>query len=201
MAEGQYRIALAELVERWSPKLDEREAWVGVEVGVADGKTAQHLLRRHPSLAMYLVDPYWGDVPRDDPYRQTGDKQAAMTQYQKTRQMLAATTRTKFAGRRARFVMSPSVEAAAHMDDATADWVFVDAQHYEDAVYEDSSAWWRVLRDGGLMVWHDYLNPSYPGVKRAVDRFVFAKSGESVPLGILPSDYLAYTIKTGEAER
>ena len=193
--EGVYRTALAEIVDRFSPRPDRGE-WSGVEVGVADGKAAEVLLRRHPQLVLYLVDPYWGDLPHDDPYWLTGDTQARMTQYKKSRQMVGAMKRLAFSQGRARFVAQCSVEAAAQTDNASLQFAFIDAQHHEDAVMEDSSAWWRTLCDGGLMVWHDYGSRTYPGVKKAVDRFVSLRD-DALPLGILQGDGLglAYTTK------
>lgn len=51
----------------------------------------------------------------------------------------------------------------------TADVVYVDAAHDEDAAYADVSAYWRILRQGtGWMIGDDW---AWDGVRRAVERF------------------------------
>jgi predicted O-methyltransferase YrrM len=64
----------------------------------------------------------------------------------------------------------PSAEAAQGFDDASLDFVFIDARHTYDAAAEDLAAWWPKVKPGGLIAGHDYTNS--PGVRAAVDQFV-----------------------------
>jgi len=59
----------------------------------------------------------------------------------------------------------PSVEAAAQFNDASVDFVFIDADHSYDAVRADIRAWRPKLRAGGLLAGHDYDRAE---VRRAV---------------------------------
>lgn len=54
---------------------------------------------------------------------------------------------------------------------AWADLVFVDGSHAESYVESDSAKAMRIVRPGGLVVWHDYAGPSHaPGVFAALNR-------------------------------
>lgn len=58
---------------------------------------------------------------------------------------------------RVRFVQQRSVVAARLFEEASLDFVFVDAGHDECSVLEDLEAWWPKLRPGGLLAGDDYL--------------------------------------------
>lgn len=59
----------------------------------------------------------------------------------------------------------PSVLAAAEHDDASLDFVFIDADHAYRSVKADLSAWLPKVKPGGVLAGHDWPMPS---VKRAV---------------------------------
>ncbi len=51
------------------------------------------------------------------------------------------------------------------------DYLYIDADHSEAAVWADLEAWVPHVRPGGLIVGDDYGNRSFPGVRRAWDEF------------------------------
>ena len=55
-----------------------------------------------------------------------------------------------------------------------ADMVHIDGGHDFDAVTSDLTQWWRVLREGGVLVCDDYHagGEAWPEVRRAVDEFL-----------------------------
>lgn len=67
----------------------------------------------------------------------------------------------------------PSVQAAAMFEDESLDFVFIDADHSPQAVYDDLNAWWPKLRPGGLLAGHDYDGE---GVQGATKRFCNERS-------------------------
>lgn len=62
----------------------------------------------------------------------------------------------------------PSTQAANHVEDGWADFVFIDAAHSYKAVKADIAAWRPKVRDGGWLGGHDY-HEAHPGVIQAVD--------------------------------
>ena len=76
-----------------------------------------------------------------------------------------------------------SSEIAGQLEDESLDWAYIDGDHTYDAVRLDVSAWWPMVRSGGLLMGDDYGRPPLPlrpfattwwddGVTRAVDEFV-----------------------------
>ena len=61
-----------------------------------------------------------------------------------------------------------SWEGSKHFEDASVDFVFIDADHSYDSVVKDINSWLPKIRKGGMISGHDYFNPC--GVKKAVDK-------------------------------
>lgn len=64
-----------------------------------------------------------------------------------------------------------SLEAAESFDDASCDFVFIDASHEYEDVRDDLVAWYPKVKSGGVLAGHDY---HWPGVSRAVKEFTAA---------------------------
>jgi len=133
---------------------------IGAEIGVRYGDNAQHLFAEAKPRTLYLVDT-WGHRPG-----------ALDHDNSRLRQMYRGVKR-RFA-RYARIHVLPlaSIRAARLFDPHSFDWVYIDAAHDYQSVTDDITAWWPLVRPGGWLAGHDYLDraPDY-GVKRAVDRF------------------------------
>ncbi len=50
--------------------------------------------------------------------------------------------------------------------------IFIDADHREEEVRADILKWLQYVRKDGIMAFHDYDHPNYPGVKIAVDELM-----------------------------
>lgn len=61
-----------------------------------------------------------------------------------------------------------SWEQAAAFEDASLDYVMVDADHAYESVAKDIAAWFPKIRSGGILAGHDYT-PEIPGVVQAVN--------------------------------
>lgn len=63
-----------------------------------------------------------------------------------------------------------SVEVAKDFEDAGRqfDIIFIDADHSYESVKADIEAWMPCLRDGGVMIGHDYRTHQFPGLTKAV---------------------------------
>jgi predicted O-methyltransferase YrrM len=134
-------------------RLDLKQPVVGAEIGISTGGMSAQLLRP-PLLTLYMVD-FWGGNPGVQRY---------------------AKENTAFAGDRAKIVYAKSLEAAPRFADKFFDFVFIDADHSEQAVRDDIAAWRPKIKDGGLLCGHDYKSglPRNAGVDVAVDEFVKA---------------------------
>ena len=66
-------------------------------------------------------------------------------------------------------IKMPSIEAAKLFVDHSLDFVFIDAQHDYDSVYNDITSWLPKIRYGGTIAGHDYCNGAFNGVSRAVN--------------------------------
>jgi predicted O-methyltransferase YrrM len=123
-----------------------------VEIGTRTGRTARHLLRYCPRIErLWAID-------------------------------LRAPAPAAFAGlERVSFLQGWSDACAKEFDDRSLDLVFVDADHSEEWVLRDLSAWLPKVRRGGIIAGHDYGSRHHPGVKLAVDR-TFARHPHPVRL-------------------
>lgn len=128
-----------------------------VEVGVYSGAScaflAQQLVYRGTRFELYAVD-HWTELKPDSTETLWQDfvdriEQAKLGPY------IAA-----FKGK--------SVEIATQFDDASMDFVFIDANHPYEDVKADIEAWLPKVRIGGMLAGHDVLEPTC-GVKQAVD--------------------------------
>jgi hypothetical protein len=134
---------------------------VGAEIGVAEGRFSAGLLTLCPELSLWAFDDYkpgyktWMGTEWDED-TQSRNKARLM---QTVRQFTPRLT----------FVEKSSLEAAAWLEDASLDFVFIDADHSYEAVKADIAAWWPKLKPGGFLTGHDYDSEKFPGVVRAVD--------------------------------
>jgi hypothetical protein len=64
-----------------------------------------------------------------------------------------------------------SLEAAEKFADNSIDFIFIDASHEYQDVYNDLKAWYPKLKNGGIMAGHDYYpkQPTWGGVHKAVN--------------------------------
>jgi predicted O-methyltransferase YrrM len=65
----------------------------------------------------------------------------------------------------------PSLTAAERVEDASLDFVFIDADHSYEACLADIKAWIPKVRAGGLICGHDFGHPRLPGVEQAVREY------------------------------
>jgi hypothetical protein len=68
---------------------------------------------------------------------------------------------------RVTLVEAPGAAGTAHAT-GDADLLFIDSSHEHDATLEEFTAWREHLAPGAAVVFHDYTNPAFPGVARAV---------------------------------
>ena len=75
---------------------------------------------------------------------------------------------------RVRLIREFSVNAAKFFLDEYFDFIYIDADHTFEAVYEDLTAWYPKLKRGGIMSGHDYISAEQT-----------IRLGHSVPFGVI----------------
>ena len=131
--------------------LQEEGMRVGVEVGVFRGGFSNWVLSNWPACTKYYMVDLWS---AQDNYRQMDNA----TTSKNLERMEEARRNVASFGTKAVLVRKPSVEAAAQFEDASIDFVYIDARHTYDAVMEDLEAWWPKVRPGGIVAGEDYMD-------------------------------------------
>lgn len=152
----------------------------GAEIGVFKAETSLGLLILLPTLELTMVDQ-WKEIDKGTVYSQTGDGVTKLSQQQFDEIYELVCDSVAIYRNRVTVMRMPSTEAAALIDDASLDFVFIDAEHTEEAVREDIAAWYPKVKPGGLILGHDYGHRRFPGVAVAADEFA-ASVGQKVVL-------------------
>ena len=136
---------------------------IGVEVGVLEGGFSDTILRAGRTRLHYMVDA-WDASTSNDPSYSNIDWRAA---YEKAVQVAQ---RHSWEGKPVAILRLPSVMASCLFPQNSLDYVYIDANHDYKSVRCDIDVWFPLVRPGGIISGHDYLNkPPVYEVKRAVD--------------------------------
>jgi hypothetical protein len=179
-----------------------------VEVGCKEGRTTGHVLKTVPDSRVIAVDP-WAQMPQQEGVE--GGETYKEWDFAK----IEAEFWENVGANKDRVLMLRDTSAGAwdwytqsrHLDGCAFDpsiatdtcdcWlgrnpidlVFIDAAHDYASVKEDIHRWWPIVRDGGMLIGHDY-NHKWPGVERAV-----AECLDLMVVGCAP-DSLWFVIKS-----
>lgn len=115
-----------------------------VELGTATGWTAISLALADPARRVVTFDPF----ERPEPDRYLALVPPSVRQ-------------------RIELVIAPGSAGPRH--DGPVDFLYIDSSHQRDETLAEVEAWRPHLVDGALVVFDDYGNPQYPGVRQAVD--------------------------------
>ena len=144
-----------------------------LEVGVAWGYHAQHLLLNLPSIAYTGIDPYLAGYDKNDAFPTDvtalfkDDEQSSMDRlYEAVKLEL----NEKFPGR-ATLVREKSIDWMNKKSDKF-DVIFLDGDHTFETVKNELSGFWTKVNEGGVLAGDDY---DWPEVKKAVDEFANEK--------------------------
>jgi len=127
---------------------------IGIEIGVREGHYSEYLLQNSNLKLLYSLDifPYPNMLP---------DTQQKLNKF----------------GNRSHIIIGSSPEASEMFEDNYFDFIYIDANHSQTAVYKDLIAWWPKLKINGLFCGDDYTNLINPGegkygVVEAVNKFI-----------------------------
>lgn len=146
---------------------------VGAEVGVAEGFFSTRLLSKIPNLKLYSIDS-WENYPEYLDYH-------GIDLHQKYEE---AVIRLK--PYNCEIIKAYSMDAVKRFADESLDFVYIDAAHDYNHVYEDVREWHKKVRPGGIMAGHDFGKRRRYGVVKAVTEWMAKKNIR--PLMILSKD-------------
>ena len=159
---------------------------MGVELGVFAGVFSEIILSTWTGKKLFLVDA-WRSVPGYVDFLRRTDKLCIDTR--KTHEaeweliFQECSTRVDRFDGRVGILRMTTTDASMAFDDASLDFVYVDADHSKVGVARDLREWYPKLKTGGLFAGHDYFNGNRKGimfgVKSAVDEFA-ASVGKGV---------------------
>jgi len=144
-----------------------------LEIGVAWGYHAEHLLMNLPSIAYTGVDPYLPEYDKNDAFPSfvaklfnDNEKDSMDRLYQAVQLEL----NEKFPGR-ATLIREKSTDWIEIASDKF-DVIFLDGDHTYETVKKELSGFWTKVNEGGVLAGDDY---DWPEVKKAVDEFANEK--------------------------
>ncbi len=135
----------------------------GAEIGVAAGDHSDLLLQVIPDLTMYCIDP-WMHIDGFASWRKS------------TLQNWKAEAISKLSKhKKCTIIQKMSAEAAASFEDASLDFVYIDAAHDFKHIAIDICVWITKVKPGGILFGHDYTRIPFGGfpchVKDVVDAY------------------------------
>lgn len=144
-----------------------------VEVGVFEGDYSRHLLSRTDPSLLRLIDP-WIQHQDPDYERDTANAIDAVqaSRFEKVKKRFV----DEITSGKMEIIREISSNGLASIPEKSVDFVYIDAMHYESAVYDDLISAQRVVTEDGIIAGHDYANHPLSrrknfGVVPAVARF------------------------------
>ena len=150
---------------------------VGAEIGVYEGINARLMLAFFPKFKLYCVDSWdnidiWTGGPKQTKELMTAVKRNALQNL------------SYFNGR-LKIIEKRSEEACKDFQDNFFDYVYIDAEHTEEAVKRDVELWYPKVKVGGMLAGHDY---GMIEVESALHDFLEEKSIPQTKLNYLLKD-------------
>lgn len=130
----------------------------GAELGLWEGRTIHHLLSTCPGLTMIGVDLWQAQPDNVGPEGYEG--------WDHAHHEAVCRDRCRPFGKRARIINGWTTDAADQVEDASLDFVFIDADHSEEGCRRDIDSWLPKVKPTGWIMGHDI---NWPGVRVAVD--------------------------------
>lgn len=148
----------------WLAEQINKNGWRrGAELGVLQGKTFCYLLRNCPALESLIGVDTWAPQPDKEAFREIGGRSYAQHDLEG---YYAALQRFVEREPRGQLWRMTTLDAAPRVLDGTLDFVFIDADHMEEAVRADIRAWLPRIARRGMIAGHDR---HFPSVLAAID--------------------------------
>jgi len=148
------------------------------EIGVFKGDLCKSILRTcHDLISEYWAIDHWDHI--EDGHRHMMGGKWVETDWDRTYMYVCRLMRFF---PKLHVVRATSIEGSKVFPDGYFDLVFIDADHWYYNAIADIKAWYPLVRSGGIMSGHDYLDdePRGYGVQTAVNEFFAGKEVEIV---------------------
>lgn len=145
-----------------------------LEVGVAWGYHAEHLLMKMPNVKYVGIDPYLADYDKEDVFPQFVAELFNSNEQDSMNRLYVAVQNylQEIAPKRVKLIREESLSFAENSVDKF-DLIFLDGNHTYSNVLSELRVFWNLLEEGGVLCGDDY---EWPGVKKAVDQFAQEKN-------------------------
>jgi hypothetical protein len=137
---------------------------VGVEIGVFKGEFSDIILEVVKPKLFYMVDPWVGEV-------RSGDKDGLNMSHINGEEYFIETILPKYGTKDVVKILRESSNKLTEIDDDFFDWGYIDGDHSYEGVKHDLNLLRGKVKNGGVIMGHDYITPRFHGVVRAVDEF------------------------------
>jgi len=141
------------------------------EIGVYRGRFTERLTSQCPTAQVSAIDA-WNLYQDYNDYTKDDLEDIAYNEFNKRMEKY----------NNLKVIKSWSVDASKIFEDNSLDYIFIDANHQFEFVVEDLKAWYPKVKEGGIIMGHDYFAPRHPkikvlnfGVINAVNGFVESK--------------------------
>lgn len=122
-----------------------------VEIGTHRGVFALTLRRTWRGKVLFCVDPWINGYDPDDP-ASLGDRDT-------DKQLALRRLRPWISDSKCELLHMTSKQAATQFSNGSVDFVYIDAVHKYESVFEDLGLWWPKVKKGGILAGHDFICP------------------------------------------
>ncbi len=151
---------------------------VCAEIGVWQGDFSRWILELTRPAALHLIDPWtFSHAERDRETWHGGGAARQQADLDRIHDAVASRFATEIDAGLVTIHRAPSHDAADRFPDAFFDWIYIDGDHFYDAVSRDLALWAPKVKPGGIIAGDDYRESPVYGtdVVRAVDEFAAAR--------------------------
>jgi hypothetical protein len=137
---------------------------IGAEVGIFRGEFSRILLETTKPQLFYMIDPWEGNI-------MSGDKNGQNIEYIEGDKYYVEHIIPEFMFQPQIKILRNYSDVLALFPDNYLDWIYLDGAHDYEYIRQDLENSLYKVKQGGLIMGHDYTNAMFPGLVYAVDQF------------------------------